>query len=286
MDITAQDQELANQALKTNSAPLSASIVSGLMGIADVLCVFLTGLVIFLIYDGRASERAQLYLAALTITSLMIVTAFYVAGLYDFSRVTSFHKQLTRILATCAIVFLTLAAFAFALKISAQFSRVWGFSWFLISTLLICLVRGFGSVLLRKWARLGLVGRHIVIVGASEQAGRLIEQSRQVNEPWNRIIAVFDDRLERKELFDRDYPVRGNVDDLLDFARVHRVDDIVIALPWSAETRILQIVDRLCECRGNRKIPPSPCPGEDKPATRTTGPRSAESASPHSREGR
>lgn len=212
METTIHDQMLSAHALKARSAPLSPSIVSGLIGIADALCVFLTGLVIFMAYDGWydnwGSDRAQLYLTALTIGSLMIVTAFYLAGLHDFSRVTNFHKQLTRILCTCAIVFLILTAFAFALKISAEFSRVWGFSWFMSAALMICLTRGLGSVMLRKWARSGRLGRHIVIVGASAQARRLVEQFRRVNEPWNRVIALFDDRLERREFDDVDYPVR------------------------------------------------------------------------------
>ncbi len=100
---------------------------------------------------------------------------------------------------------------------------------------------------LRRWAKAGRLVRNIVIVGTSEQAKRLLARLEQANEPWNRVIGVFDDRIERTDSDSLDYPVMGTVDDLVDFARKHRVDDIAIAMPWNAEQRVLEIVAKLSE---------------------------------------
>nr|NIS41069.1 hypothetical protein [Desulfuromonadales bacterium] len=37
----------------------------------------------------------------------------------------------------------------------------------------------------------------------------------------------------------------GTVDDLITFARGHNIDQIIVALPWSAEGRILEILQKL-----------------------------------------
>jgi Undecaprenyl-phosphate glucose phosphotransferase len=43
------------------------------------------------------------------------------------------------------------------------------------------------------------------------------------------------------------YPVLGTVDDLFTYAREHRVDDVIVSLPWSAEKRMPEIVSKLKE---------------------------------------
>ena len=136
---------------------------------------------------------------------------------------------------------------AFALKISAQFSRVWFFSWLISATLLICVERTAFYTVLRKWARAGRLTRNMVIVGAGDQAQKLLERLDRVGEPWIRIVGIFDDRVDRTGPTVMGHPVLGTLDDLLGFAREHRVDDIVITLPWSADERLFAIINRLME---------------------------------------
>ena len=230
-----------------SSAPLSPSIVSGLVGLADASCVFAPGLVIFLTYVGSWDQAARLYLSTVTITTFVTIAAFYVANLYKIESISRLEEQLKRILTICAVIFVVLLTLAFALKISAQYSRVWLFSWFLITIFLICASRASCYYLLRNWARSGRLTRNFVIVGAGEQAKRLIAHLDREREPWNRIVGIFDDRLERTDPEFEGLPVLGNVSDLLDFAREQRVDSVVITIPWSADRRVREIIDRLRE---------------------------------------
>jgi hypothetical protein len=41
------------------------------------------------------------------------------------------------------------------------------------------------------------------------------------------------------------FPVLGGIDELLDFARRHPVDQVIVALPWDAEDRVLACLRRL-----------------------------------------
>ncbi len=233
--------------LPVRSTPLSPSIVSGLVALADGLAVFGTGLVIYLPYLGWSGETSLIYLSASAIYAFVTIAAFYFADLYKFESVTHPAHQIKKILVICVIVFLVLVALAFALKISAQFSRVWAFSSFLSATFLICLERTYGFFILHKRVQAGRLTRNIVIVGGGKQAKKLLEHLGRVHEPWNLIIGIFDDRLNRIGPTVMGRPVLGTVDDLLGFAREHRVDDVIVALPWSAEQRVRGIINRLKE---------------------------------------
>ena len=118
-------------------APLSPSIVAGLVGIGDFLSITAPGVLIYLWYAHSSVESFQLYLSAIGIAAFLIIPAFYVAGLYRIEIVGRIEAQIRAALVICVGVALFLIALTFALKISAQFSRVWAFSWFLSATLLV-----------------------------------------------------------------------------------------------------------------------------------------------------
>jgi Undecaprenyl-phosphate glucose phosphotransferase len=225
----------------------SPSIVSDLVAVADGLAMAGAGFVIYLLYLGWNAENYPLYLSALAIQTALVLTAFYITNLYDFETISRPARQFKNILPICAATFLALVVLAFALKISATFSRVWFFSWLISATLLICVVRTCFYTVLRKWARAGRLTRNMVIVGAGEQARKLLEHLDRVREPWIRIVGIFDDRVGRTGPTVMGHPVLGTLDDLLGFAREHRVDDIVITLPWSADERLFAIISKLME---------------------------------------
>jgi len=229
------------------SVRFSPSIVSGLVAAADGLSVLGSGFAIYLLYVGWTVENYPIYLSALAIQTVFVLATFYFVKLYDFESISRPARQVKNILPICAATFLVLVAMVFALKISAQFSRVWFFSWLLSSALLICVERTCFYIVLRKWAQAGRLTRNMVVVGAGEQAKRLLEHLDRVREPWIRIVGIFDDRVDRIGPTVAGQPVLGTLDDLLEFAREHRVDDIIITLPWSADKRLFAIINRLME---------------------------------------
>ncbi len=229
------------------SKRLSPSIVSGIVGVLDAVSVIGPGLLIYIAYVGWRAQTTQLYVSAILITAFVIMMAFYLAGLYKFETISHLYRQLRKVSTMCAIVSLSLIALTFALKMSAEFSRVWAFSWFLSATFLICAARAGCYIVLRNSARSGRLTRNIVIVGAGEQAKRLLARLRRLKEPWNVVIGVFDDRIGRTGVEFAGVPVLGTVGNLVDFARKHRTDDVIIAMPWCAEERIHEVVSELEE---------------------------------------
>ncbi|MGH8611150.1 MAG: undecaprenyl-phosphate glucose phosphotransferase [Gammaproteobacteria bacterium] len=215
------------------------------MAIVDGLVVFLAGIIIYLVYVGWSNESAPVYASGCAITALLTTAAFYVFGLYELNTLANRAIRYRKLVVGCGWVFVFIIVLGFALNISAGFSRVWLFSWYISSTLLIVAARGFGDSQLRRCAISGRLSRNVVIVGATGLAARLIKVLENRKEPWIRILGIFDDRENRRPSNSCRYPVLGNLNNLLDCAREYRIDDIVIALPWSAEDHTLALIEKL-----------------------------------------
>jgi Undecaprenyl-phosphate glucose phosphotransferase len=229
----------------SRSTEFSGSVVAGLLLLSDLAAILAAGFIVYLAYLDWIENPFSGYLAAMAGFGAATVTAFYFARLYTIDPTLSVARQLRRIVLICTGVFLALIALAFALKISDQFSRVWTFGWYLLAMLLIVLARIGFHILLLTWTQSGRLTRNAVIVGTGEQGRRLVDNLRQRPYPWVRILALFDDRVMRRPERVADYPVAGGIDDLIRYARENRCDDIIITLPWSAEERILAILEKI-----------------------------------------
>jgi Undecaprenyl-phosphate glucose phosphotransferase len=227
------------------SIPFLQNVVAGLIALLDALAVCVPGLVIYLFYVNSGDEKQLLYLTTVGVQTVMTVAIFSAANLYSKKSIRYPWRQTKKVVLTCTISFLLMSALAFALKISDQYSRVWAFSWWLCATCLVCLLRGFLCSILNRWVGDGRLSRNIVVVGAGPQGTALVKHLREHKDPWIKIIGIFDDRLNRVSSEVALYPVLGNVNDLIKYALTNRIDDILIALPWAAERRLLSIRKKL-----------------------------------------
>jgi Undecaprenyl-phosphate glucose phosphotransferase len=224
---------------------LSTSIVTGLTGLVDIAVVLGLGYVIYVGYLPLAERKPDLYLAAVTIYTTLAVLSFNLAGLYRFGTILRPASQIGRISAICLMVFLFLIALGFALKVTIEFSRVWAFSWVVSSATGLTISRFWVARLLLRFARQGQITRNIIIYGAGEPGERLVRYIDNLNEPWNRITAVFDERATRVAESCHGHKVQDGLDALVAYARMHRTDEILIALPWSSPDRVYQVMRAL-----------------------------------------
>src|SRR5690606_23820188 len=142
---------------------------------------------------------------------------------------------------------LALTALAgFFLKISGDFSRFWAGAWFLAALALLAVSRLVIARMLRRWARDGRMERRAVIVGGGQAAEKLIREIEKQPDNDIRICGIFDDRDNRRSPpIVAGYPKLGTVSELIEFARITRIDMLIVSLPLSAETRVLSLLKKL-----------------------------------------
>lgn len=237
--------ETADNSLLRNNKPFSPSIVTGVVAMIDGAIVFGSGLVMYFVVVSPNGGELPMYFSVLTLNTILTLTAFHFAHLYDFEFFPPRSQTIAKVLAICASTFLVITALVFALNISSQFSRLWLFCSFFVITVALVFERNGCYSLLHRWARLGRLTRNVAIVGAGEQGQKLVEFLERINDPWLRILGVFDDRIDRVPKGIGKVAVLGDLDQLVRFTRENRVDYVLVALPWAAEKRVLDILHKL-----------------------------------------
>ena len=232
---------------REKSFPLSSSVVIGSFVLSDGAWLIASGILAYVfLVDGQVPPP-ELYLAAVLFIWMISLLLFHYGGLYSFTVIMAPMANIFRLVVACGTAFLFLLAIAFSMKISEGYSRVWMFSYGVLSFSAIFITRLIGYAIISHLANIGVFARNVLLVGGGKQAEKLLELMAKQRPCFNHVAGVFDDRLERVGPNVGQAPVLGNLDDLIDYVRSHRVDDIIITLPWSAEERLGDIITKLRE---------------------------------------
>ncbi|HUV32991.1 MAG TPA: undecaprenyl-phosphate glucose phosphotransferase, partial [Devosiaceae bacterium] len=167
-------------------------------------------------------------------------------GMHKVAAYRPLFEQMGQVLGAWTAAFLALIAFAFVLKMSDAYSRVWLVGWFLMGAAGLVLFRlGLRAMVLR-WTAQGRLRRRTAIVGGGSGAGELIAAIEGSAYNDIELVGVFDDRDDARSPGRIGvYPKLGRVADLVDFSRRARLDLVIVALPMAAETRVLQMLKQL-----------------------------------------
>jgi Undecaprenyl-phosphate glucose phosphotransferase len=219
-------------------------VVIGLLRFADVTLVALTGIVSYWIRHGTLVVPEE-YLVAIAIGALLAANYLQLARLYNFAELHRFALQFGTLTASWGAVILTLLLAGYFGKVSENFSRVWAVSWFVSAYVVLVVARGGLAWLLANWSQQGRIIYTVAVVGAGPFGERLVDHLNRQHDAGVRIVGVFDDRNTRVPRTVGGHPVRGTIEDLVAYARMNRVDEIMVALPWSAEMRLMDLLNRL-----------------------------------------
>jgi Undecaprenyl-phosphate glucose phosphotransferase len=225
---------------------MSRVLVSGFARLIEFSAALVTGLLIYLVYVEPDVGLDAWYSVPLAGASLMTVALIQLAGGYSIAALRGTGPQIGRILLAWTFIFALMSMAAFMGKVGEEFSRVWFLAWYVGG---FAALAGFRVVLARavqRWTREGLLERRAVIVGGGADAAGLIRALE--SEPDNdvRICGIFDDRKDdRSPRRVAGYPKLGTIAELVAFARIARVDLLIVSLPLTAENRLLQVLKQL-----------------------------------------
>lgn len=230
------------------SIPFSDRVVEGVSVSIDVVAVLACGLASYIILVGWSEASAERYVSSIILTCL----AFYALLKYgELGAVFVLMRPLLyvdKIFLTVVISFLLLLATLFSLKVSDDFSRVWMYAFAISSFVAVFTVRIVMRIVLKRLSDLALVTRNVVVVGSGEQARMLLEKFQQAKPYFTTVLGLFDTAGKAgSQRTVEGYPILGDVDALLDKARRQRIDDVILALPWSDDDSIVRLIERLHE---------------------------------------
>ncbi|WEX78567.1 undecaprenyl-phosphate glucose phosphotransferase [Sinorhizobium numidicum] len=238
---------LARQiALQFRADTYTPAMITGLIRLLEFCVLFTIGYAINAQYVEPAFEELPVYLAILAGGSALAVAAMQIADTYQVPALRAWLRMTPRILGAWAAAFGAIALALFFLKSGHLYSRVWVAAWFAAGAFFLITERAFIAYSIRRWSRNGTMERRAVVVGGGQPAKDLIRTIEHQPDNDIRICGIFDDRDERRSPnIIAGYPKLGTVNELVEFARLARIDMLIISLPLTAEKRILELLKKL-----------------------------------------
>jgi Undecaprenyl-phosphate glucose phosphotransferase len=242
-DLNAMARQIAQQYRHDTLSPV---MVSGIVRLVEFTLLVLSGFAIGLAYVGLEVVATWHYPVLILLASTLTVILLELADTYQTARLYRPLRTLAVIVPVWVGALALTALAGFFLKISGDFSRFWAGAWFLAALALLAVSRLVIARMLRSWARDGRMERRAVIVGGGQAAEKLIREIEKQPDNDIRICGIFDDRDNRRSPpIVAGYPKLGTVSELIEFARITRIDMLIVSLPLSAETRVLSLLKKL-----------------------------------------
>lgn len=228
-------------------APLLLDITVFLLRVMELIVLAGTS-VFILVWLGDAIPRAQQqnYFGATLFAIVFYAGLAEVMGAHDPDVRFSVRQAWGRILTAWLSTSMFMLTLSFLLKNSEDYSRAWAVTWFFGGAVALCLVRSTGIGWMRSMKRTGVYNQRVAIFGAGSQGNRLARYIMGNDKLTIDLVGFFDDRTpQRLGPEERPLDVRGNLSDLIALIRGGNVDQVIVALPWSAETRLQEVVGEL-----------------------------------------
>ncbi len=167
-------------------------------------------------------------------------------GCYDIDAQFSLRQAWQRVATSWVATVLFMLTLGFLLKVSDDVSRAWTLAWFAGGGVMLLASRVAMTVWVRRLKRQGIFDQRVVIFGAGPQGVRLANYIQSHDKLTIALLGFADDRRDgRVAKATAGMPVLGNLEALVAMIRDGRVDQVIVALPWSAEARLQEVVSTL-----------------------------------------
>ncbi len=241
--VTEIAKQVAAQFATDSVAPY---IITGIIRIAEFFGLLLIAYIIHQIHVATSGFPVDIYIYASLIGSFLTVSFVQALDGYNIISLRSFIAQSSKVVTGFALAMLVLMAIGVFGKIAAEFSRIWFAAWFMFGILFLVSLRAAVSLYVKRLTFDGRLERRAVIVGGGEPAAELIRSLEARDATDIRICGIFDDRTDKRSpLIVAGYPKLGNVGQLVEFARLAKINMLIVTLPLSAENRVLQLLKKL-----------------------------------------
>lgn len=186
------------------------------------------------------------YITAFAATALVAVLAAQRFDLHTLSSLAAPLRNAPRLLMAWTVAMGLLLAAVFLLKAGPEFSRGWILIWYGAGAGGLLALRGLVAAGVRRLQKSGALKRVAVIYGAGPSGQTLAAAIDGDPDSDVGIAGIFDDRGDdRVARTVGGYRRLGNIDELIAFCRSNAVDLLIVALPITAETRLLEILKKL-----------------------------------------
>lgn len=221
-------------------------VLSWFTGLVDLLLFLISGLLAFY-FQFQHLYFDRLYITSFVFAALLILPVFSFFKMYKSFFDQSLLRYLVSLYLAVVSVMVLLAAVAFITKTGSYFSRAWFCIWTANAIVLLTVFRLLLWYMLRMMRKHGWNQRRIIIIGAGTVGQSLIERVGKAFWSGFKIVDVFDDGSTQKgKGYICDINVKKMPNDIEKYIKENVIDEVWLALPLKAESKIKKIVKALC----------------------------------------
>ncbi|MDX1400860.1 MAG: undecaprenyl-phosphate glucose phosphotransferase [Kiloniellales bacterium] len=241
---------------KTGSPKLSE--IASYERIIDGTLTCLLGLFIhyaYLVLTLEETHSYQQYAVAIVIAVVLASSFWRRLGVYEQTALLTLTQLSIRIALGWGLTFAILLSIAFALKISANFSRVWLTSWFFIVPPVLIAAHAWVRSYIAKERRKGRFATPTAIVGDGPQALRLAQHLIAMKDLSVDLIGYVPTAHHGNEEKSGDsgrmsecgLDELGTLEELVGLIRRGEIAEVFVALPWAEESAISRTIAALAQ---------------------------------------
>jgi polysaccharide biosynthesis protein PslA len=239
-------QDKVDQKLSTlKSIKISAWIIEALFRFSDGVAILGAGFVALYIFDRSIGiQFHSFYIKTLIIGT--VVSLLYLEWRFTYYPEANLNYWLAakRIFSAGMMAVMTFLVLSFMFKISEIYSRLWFATWLVCGAAWMLGVRSLLMIFINHWKKQGAFDLRVAIVGAGHQGVRLIDHLKCAADLRIKIVGIYDDRFQRLQSAATSININGCTDALFERIRKNEIDQVIIALPWSAESRMHSLARR------------------------------------------
>lgn len=213
----------------------------------EATAIALAGLLTWLVFRDDGPEYAEQHVFCFGFIALSYAAVANWSGLNTlnaFMRPLGVADNLLVAVATCFCGLLTIL---FGLDVAYLFNLYWLGCFAGTSLLSLLLIRFATFHVLRQLSNRQIVGRNLAVLGIGAQSARLLRKLQRDPPYFTALIGVFAvEEHQDIETFEG-VAFLGSIENLLASAREGVIDDVVVAMPWSADRIVIETIERLSE---------------------------------------
>lgn len=225
---------------------VSRTVAMDIVAFGDILAVTLGAQLPSWIYYkiGGIENNALVLLQAGLVGGYFAFLWLRHAGMYDTDRMHDLPYNPLQLLTAIALGILIVLGLSMPMVEMLWHVAFWFLGWLITSFTLILFSRGIAHAVLARMAAKGRFDKAVAVFGAGAISQR-VHSYLKTKESGIRFIGAYDDRTDGDRINPEGLELAGRLDDLLAVAFAGKVDDIVIALPNTADSRIDDILRKL-----------------------------------------
>lgn len=234
-------RQVANQLRAASHSP---NIVIGQLRLFEFAALAFAGIVVNTLEIPDAITSRLAVIAICLLNAALCAALLQVTDSYQLPNLRRAIHSMTRVQAALLASFALTCLLATILPPNFFSWSTLGY-WYVASAIFLAVERAVVRLMIRHWGRNGVMERRAVIVGGGQSAKDLIRSLEQHDNDI-RICGIFDDRKSaRSPDVVAGYPKLGTFAELVEFARLTKLDMLIISIPMSAEARILELIRQL-----------------------------------------